>query len=210
MAFSRPRRKPLRCQQKPTPSRWVLSNSRQRGGARRTSGLRQRGRDYVWPGREGSRRGAEAQRADTKVRCRRRRSVAPRCTHRYRYRYRYRTSIFDSLFPPPSSPRFIRSPYPLVRDYRTVERRRRRPPPLHGLHGETRLPGRHCECPLCTGDVQPVAPPLRVSASLREENRRLWLCVKIPLGTQPRLRRVGHRALRTPPPLRPGAFAPLR
>ena len=44
----------------------------QRGGARRTSGLRQRGRDYVWPGREGSRRGAEAQRDDTEVRCRRR------------------------------------------------------------------------------------------------------------------------------------------
>ena len=49
----------------------------QRGGARRTSGLRRRGQDYVWPGREGSRRGAEAQRDDTEVRCCRRRSVAP-------------------------------------------------------------------------------------------------------------------------------------
>jgi len=109
----------------------------QRGGARRASGLRQRGRDYVWLGREGSHRGAEAQRDDTEVRCRPRRSVAPRCTHRYRYR----TRLFDSVFPPPpSSARFMRSPYPRVRDCRTVERRRRRPP-LHGLHGETRLPG---------------------------------------------------------------------
>jgi len=75
---------------------------------------------------------------------------------------------------PASSARFMRSPYPLVRDCRSVERRRRRPP-LHGLHGETRLPGRD-PFPVClprrsTLGLAPPSPPLRLRGKPRLPGR---------------------------------------